>query len=303
MVAGTLGASVNNDGVSGVNWTNPLLNVRVLGKCGGALSDIADGIRWAAGLPVAGVPSNARPARVINLSFAGNGDCGPVLQAAVTDALAAGSVIVAAAGNNNDDVANHWPANCSGVIAVAATSKNASRAFYSNWGAAIAVGAPGGGIGGSIVTLRNTGTTTADPAGYVYGSQVGSSLAAPHVAGIASLALAVEPALTPAEIRALIESTARPFPNVSTDACTDATCGAGIADAAAALASISAAPVTPGPRPPDALPPINLTPQPPSEKSPPPPPDASTTPPPGADDVGGTRRAKSREELDRILKD
>ena len=72
MVAGTLGAAVNNgNGMSGVNWASPLLNVRVLGKCGGALSDVADGIRWAAGLPVPGVPANPTPARVINLSLAG----------------------------------------------------------------------------------------------------------------------------------------------------------------------------------------------------------------------------------------
>ena len=126
MVAGTLGAAVNNgSGVSGVSWNNPLLNVRVMGKCGGALSDVADGIRWAAGIPVPGVPANATPARVINLSLAGPGPCGAILQGAVTDALAAGAVIIAAAGNGNDDVANHWPANCNGVIAVAATSRTA----------------------------------------------------------------------------------------------------------------------------------------------------------------------------------
>ena len=125
MVAGTLGAAVNNgSGVSGVSWNNPLLNVRVMGKCGGALSDVADGIRWAAGIPVPGVPANATPARVINLSLAGPGPCGAILQGAVTDALAAGAVIIAAAGNGNDDVANHWPANCNGVIAVAATSRD-----------------------------------------------------------------------------------------------------------------------------------------------------------------------------------
>jgi serine protease len=135
MVAGTLGAAVNNgSGVSGVNWRNPILNVRVLGKCGGALSDIADGIRWAAGLPVPGVPANPTPARVINLSLAGTGACGAILQSAVTDAIANGAVVVAAAGNDSDDVANHWPANCNGVVAVAATSKDGSRAYYSNYG-------------------------------------------------------------------------------------------------------------------------------------------------------------------------
>ncbi len=239
MVAGTFGAAANNgNGVSGVNWKNPMLNVRVMGKCGGALSDVADGIRWAAGLPVPGVPANQKPARVINLSLAGSGDCGPILQSAVTEALARGAVIVAAAGNNNTDVANHWPANCNGVIAVAATSRNGSRAFYTNSGSKIAISAPGGGIGGSIPVLRNAGTTTPDPNAYGYGQQLGSSLAAPHIAGIASLVLAMDRSLTPAEVRALIESNARPFAAVATDGCSTAICGAGMADAASTLSRL-----------------------------------------------------------------
>ena len=255
MVAGTLGAAVNNgSGMSGVNWTSPIINVRVMGKCGGALSDIADGIRWASGLPVAGVPANARPARVINLSLAGPGDCSPILQSAITAALGNGSIIVVAAGNDNDDVANHWPANCMGVVAVGATSKNGSRAFYSNSGSRIAVSAPGGGIGGSIPVLRNSGVTTPDAAGYGYGAQLGSSLAAPHVSGLASLVLALDRDMTPAEVRALIEASARPFPQVQQDACTNATCGAGIVDAGltvrrVAQADSGARPAPPAPEP------------------------------------------------------
>ncbi|HVF62743.1 MAG TPA: S8 family peptidase [Casimicrobiaceae bacterium] len=240
MVAGTVGAAVNNgSGVSGISWQNPIVNVRVLGKCGGALSDVADGIRWAAGMSVPGVPANPRPARVINLSLAGPGACGHILQSAITDATAAGAIIVAAAGNSNDDVVNHWPANCNGVISVAATSRNGSRAFYSNNGPSIAISAPGGGIGGSIPILRNSGTTSPDPNGYVYGQQLGSSIAAPHVSGTASLLLAMNAQLTAAEIRALLESNARAFPSVATDACTTSTCGAGIVDAARTLTSLA----------------------------------------------------------------
>ncbi len=258
MVAGTLGAAVNNgNGMSGVNWTSPLLNVRVMGKCGGALSDVADGIRWAAGLAVPGVPANSTPARVINLSLAGLGDCGPILQSAVTDAIANGAIIVAAAGNDNDDVVNHWPANCNGVIAVAATSKNGSRAFYTNSGSRIAVSAPGGGIGGSIPVLRNAGTTSPDPNGYGYGQQLGSSLAAPHVSGLASLVLAIDRNLTSAEVRGLIESNARAFPAVATDPCSTSTCGAGIADAALTLLRLA-------PNGPLVPPPPGRTPPPPS---------------------------------------
>lgn len=312
MVAGTLGAAVNNgSGMTGVNWSSPLLNVRVMGKCGGALSDVADGIRWAAGLAVPGVPSNTGPARVINLSLAGVGDCGPILQSAVTAALDRGAVIVAAAGNDNGDVANHWPANCNGVIAVAATSRNGSRAFYSNSGSRISVSAPGGGIGGSIPVLRNAGTAAADPSGHGYGQQLGSSLAAPHVAGIASLVLAMNQRLTPAEVRSLIEKNARSFPAVTADPCSTPICGAGIVDAASTLSRLAPtepqelqpqtrAPAppsdtTPTPPPASAAPaPLPITTQPPATRSPPPP--AVLAPFPGG------WRAKTPAELERFLK-
>ena len=284
MVAGTLGAAVNNgSGMSGVNWTSPIVNVRVMGKCGGALSDIADGIRWASGLAVAGVPANPRPARVINLSLAGPGECSPILQSAVTDALSNGSIVVVAAGNNNDDVANHWPANCMGVVAVAATSKNGSRAFYSNSGSRIAVSAPGGGVGGSIPVLRNSGQRAPDPAGYGYGSQLGSSLAAPHVAGLASLVLALDRDLTPAEVRGLIESNSRPFPQVQQDACTSATCGAGIADAGVTVTRVaqSGTGALPAPPPPVPAPTPSPVPAPTPAPTPTPlPPDPAPVPPP-----------------------
>lgn len=251
MVAGAIGAVANNGvGIAAVNWRSPLLNVRVMGKCGGALSDIADGIRWAAGLAVPGVPANPRPARVLNLSMSGQGACGPTLQSAVTEAIARGAVIVAAAGNDNVDVADRWPANCNGVIAVAATSKDGSRAFYSNFGERIALGAPGGGVGGSIQVLRNGGTTTADASAYVYGLQIGTSLAAPHVSATVSLIQAVAPGLEPAEVQALVEATARSFPAVTSDACTVASCGAGIVNAAAAVLRASGGAGAPSPPPP-----------------------------------------------------
>ena len=298
-VAGTLGAAVNNGtGVSGVNWSSPIVNVRVLGKCGGALSDVADGLRWAAGLPVPGVPANPRPARVINLSMAGPGPCGPTLQSAVTDALAQGAVLVAAAGNGNDDVENYWPANCSGVIAVTATSRNGSRAFYASHGERVALAAPGGGIGGSIPTLRNSGTTVPDAAGYGYGQQVGSSLAAPHVSGALSLALAVDADLGAAELRWLFEATARPFPTVPSEQCTPSTCGAGIVDAADALSTLaSRAPIDAKPAPAPSPAPV----APPATEAPPP----NVAPIPSAFPVpiGSGWRAKDAQTLRRILKD
>src|SRR5262249_18704579 len=71
-VAGTIGAaSGNGTGVAGINWVSKILPARVLGKCGGYLSDIADAIQWSAGLSVPGVPNNPNPARVLNLSLGG----------------------------------------------------------------------------------------------------------------------------------------------------------------------------------------------------------------------------------------
>lgn len=290
MVAGTLGAVANNAaGLAGVNWHSPILNVRVMGKCGGALSDVADGIRWAAGLAIPGVPANPTPARVINLSMTGIGECGPILQAAVTEALAAGSVLVAAAGNDNVDVAERWPANCNGVVSVGATSLDGSRAFYSNRGERLSLSAPGGGIGGSIPVLRNAGSTTPDPAGHIYGQQVGTSLSAPLVSGTASLMLALAPALTPAEVQEMLESTARDFPGVSSDGCSPASCGAGLLSASDAVVRAAGADA---PFPPE-LPPV----------VPPPPevPGQLEAPPTPAPMPGGWR-AKDDVTLGRVLK-
>ncbi|MCB1002775.1 MAG: S8 family serine peptidase, partial [Acidimicrobiales bacterium] len=98
-VAGTVGAATNNGiGVSGINWVSPMIAVRVLGKCGGSSADIADAIRWAAGLPVAGTPLNANPADVINMSLSGSSaTCPTTYQNAINDARAAGTVVVVAA--------------------------------------------------------------------------------------------------------------------------------------------------------------------------------------------------------------
>jgi len=94
-VAGTIAAITNNgQGVAGVARTASILPVRVLGKCGGLLSDITDGMRWAAGLPIPGVPNNANPARVLNLSLGGGGACGPTYADAISAVRQQGATIV-----------------------------------------------------------------------------------------------------------------------------------------------------------------------------------------------------------------
>ena len=133
-VAGTIAALGNNNaGVIGGAYNAKILPVRVLGKGGGYLSDIANGIMWAAGVTCNRTYPNPNPAKVINMSLGGAGTCGATMQNAITAAVAAGAVVVVAAGNSNADVANFQPASCANVITVAAIARDGSRAAYSNF--------------------------------------------------------------------------------------------------------------------------------------------------------------------------
>lgn len=242
-VTGIIAAGGNNDiGVAGVNWNAKVLPVRVLGKCGGYLSDVLDGVRWAAGVSDPNLPVNHHPARVLNMSLGADTACSPILQSAVDDALATGAVIVAAAGNDAGDAGAIAPGNCAGVIAVAAVGRDGDKAYYSSSGATVALSAAGGAQyslddPNGVLSLSNIGTTTPVPSpdGDAYVFLQGTSMAAPQVAGVASLMLSVNPALTPAQVRWKLRATARAFPAGAS--CTTATCGAGILDAAMALRS------------------------------------------------------------------
>jgi serine protease len=230
-VAGTIGV-VNTDngaGVAGANWAVTAVPIRVLGKCGGTNADINDAIRWAAGLPVPGVPSNPTPARVINMSLGAAVSCAqaPALQAAVNDAVAAGTVVVVAAGNEAIDVAGTLPGGCANVIAVAAGDARGHLVTrYSNFGDGIDILAPGG-------DLRRDDNGDGQPDGVLstiqggYAWFNGTSMAAPHTAGVAALMVAADPTLTPAEIEAEIKDNA--IARDSTQ-CPKA-CGAGLLNA------------------------------------------------------------------------
>ena len=233
-VAGTIGAVTNNSlGVAGVNWGAKLLSVRVLGKCGGAVSDVADGMRWAAGLSVTGVPANLNPAKVLNLSLGGNSPtCPTTFQSAIDAVNAAGGIVVVAAGNSNIDASGATPANCNGVITVGATNRRGVRAWYSNYGSVVDISAPGGDPAGGVLSTANTGTQ--GPASDSYAYYQGTSMAAPHVAGVVSLMVGLKPTLTWSQVETILKNTAKPFGPGHT--CTGTTtCGAGIVNAHAAL--------------------------------------------------------------------
>lgn len=239
-VAGIVAAVGNNaGGVAGVAYGAKVLPLRALGKCGGYTSDIADAIVWAAGGSVAGVPANPNPARVINLSLGGGGACDNTTQAAIDRVRALGAVVVVAAGNEASNVSNSSPANCRGVVAVAATGPSGGRASYSNFGTGVTLAAPGGDSGGGILSTLNSGSTV--PAADSYAAYMGTSMATPAVSGVVALMLSANPRLTPDNVSSILQATARAFPA----SCNQ--CGAGLVDAAAAVASAAGTVVTPPP--------------------------------------------------------
>jgi serine protease len=230
-VAGVIAAASDNGvGITGVNHGSRRLMVRVLGKCGGFTSDIVDGMRWAAGLPVPGVPDNANPARVVNLSLGGVGPCSPLEQDAIDEMNARGVAVVVAAGNGSGDIADQNPANCQGVIAVAATTRSGALATYSRTGAGVTLSAPGGDAADGLLALSNAGLSA--PAADDYQSVAGTSFATAEVSGIVGLMLSINGDLNPQQVRDILVQSARGFPDAS---CNTTVCGAGIVDAAAAL--------------------------------------------------------------------
>lgn len=266
-VAGILGAITNNSaGVAGITWSNWILPVRVLGKCGGYDSDILAAMVWAAGVPVDGVPDNRYPARIINMSLGATGACTAGYGQVINQLKSMGVLVVVSAGNEGGPVDS--PANCSGAAGIAGLRQAGTKVGFSSLGPEIALSAPGGNCVNttagqpclfSLDTTTNTGTTT--PGTNTYTDQtnfnVGTSFSAPIVAGIAGLMVAVNGNLNSAQLIArLQEGATKPFP-VSTDptiprchvpagssdlqtsecSCTTQVCGAGMANAQGAVAA------------------------------------------------------------------
>jgi serine protease len=252
-VAGTIGAAQNEIGISGVAPNVSMLHVRVLGAGGGSFNDVIDGIRWAAGLTTSwdgrpwsafGLTDNAHPADVINMSLGGGSSCWSTLQDAISQARAAGTLVVTAAGNSFRDAANFTPANCNDTVTVAATGRVGGLANYSNYGSSIDIAAPGGDMSRDSGILSTIATGASTLTGYGYTNYQGTSMAAPHVAGVAALVASLHPTWGPAEIEAAIYAGVRPFPVDTLRSCVTTSetptanqyrCGVGLLDAVGAL--------------------------------------------------------------------
>lgn len=118
-VAGIIAAKGNNgEGISGIAPEAKILPVRTLGKCGGLTSDIVDGMLWAAGFSIDGVPDNPNPAKVINMSLGSAQplSCLATYRDAIEQIRAAGGMVVVAAGNANDNADDYMPGNCEGGL-------------------------------------------------------------------------------------------------------------------------------------------------------------------------------------------
>ncbi len=241
LIAGQIAANTNNNsGIAGIDHQASILPVRVLGKCGGFTSDVADAIRWAAGIDDPALPPvNPNPASIINLSLGGLGACSTVEQAAINDAIAANAVVITSAGNDATQASNSAPGNCENVINVASSTRQGGETFYTNFGSAITLSAPGGNDTAStdgIYLTSNDGSTI--PVNENFEFVIGTSFSAPAVSGTVALMHSVRSALSPTDIRFILETSAKSFPAGTTDGfgdCTTDRCGAGILDAAAAV--------------------------------------------------------------------
>lgn len=196
-------AQHNTWGPAGIAPNAQVVPIRAIDCNGGRNSDIAEAILWAAGAPIPGVPNNANPANVINISLAAQSACQPYMQSAIDVATSRGAIVVAAAGNVPGwDVKYMTPANCNNTIAVGMINSSGQKPFNTATGAKL-LWAPGNGVHYMAAWSNPHGVTTTE----------GTSMAAPHVAGTIALMQSRESgALTTAQAEAKLRQTGSDLP-------------------------------------------------------------------------------------------
>ena len=242
-VAGILAATRDNAlGMTGLSNAK-ILPIRAIGSSGGALSDLLEAMLWAVGEPVVGVPSNPNPADVLNLSLGSSSACSQAEQSIINRILALPHrpVIVAAAGNANTDVRNAAPASCAGVISVGAVNRNAERAKYSNYGSGITIMAAGGERNSSSQFETGLTITSLGKNGTAFGTRlnVGTSFATPQIAALIALLKADranKSEIDTLRAKDILRRTAVPISALACNRPSATECGAGLADANAAIA-------------------------------------------------------------------
>jgi serine protease len=238
--AGILGALSNNaHGIAGMTWQGKILPVRVLGKCGGYDSDIIAAMTWAAGMSVSGVPANANPAKIINMSLGASETCPQSYSDVISQLTAMGVLVVVSAGNEGGPV--DAPANCPGAAAIAGIRHAGTKVGFSSLGPEVAVSAPAGncvntGTGATCVyqiqTTTNSGINgpvVADDAytgslivqpGQPLGPNLGTSFSAPLVSGTAALMVAANSNLNTCQLISRLKEGSVAFPQTSIGATT-----------------------------------------------------------------------------------
>ena len=239
-VTGTLGATTDNGlDIAGVTWGCRIMPVRALGVGGGTSFDIGEAVRYAAGIANVSGLLPATPAHVINMSIATPAGTPPsvLMGNAITEAVAKGVVVVAAAGTDASSLPA-YPAGFDDTIAVAACDPQLALAPYSNFGSTIDLTAPGGnlstdltadGFGDGVLSLMGIDTDVGVE--FTLSFQHGTSMAAPHLSGVAALMRSVNSALTVDEFREILADTAIDVGPAGPDS----VFGAGVVNAAGAV--------------------------------------------------------------------
>jgi serine protease len=213
-VAGIIAGSTNNAvGTSSISWQTSIMPLRVLGASGGNLYDATQAIRYAAGMDNDSGELPVNPADIINLSIGGTGYCPSSYRDLLSEVRQRDILVIAAAGNGGKGNSQFLPANCNDVIAVSAVDLNREITDYSNYGNSIDIAAPGGrddidsdsnGFVDAILSL--SAESSGGGLNYNYNYRFGTSMATPHVSGILSLMLAVNPNLSVDDIEQMLIS-------------------------------------------------------------------------------------------------